>query len=565
MTTSEETRSTNFIDEIIAADVASGRHGGRVVTRFPPEPNGYLHIGHATGINLAFGMAAKHGGECNLRFDDTNPAKEDTRYVRAIEADIRWLGFDWGAEALYASDYFQQLYDWAILLIGKGLAYVDDSTLEQMRALRSGSDAPDQPSPFRDRSVEENLDLFRRMRAGEFPDGARVLRAKIDLGSPNPLLRDPVMYRILHEPHHRTGTEWPIYPMYDWAHGESDAIEGVTHSTCSLEFDVHRPLYDWFVQALEIEDPPHQYEYGRLNLSYTVLSKRWLNRVVSEGHVAGYDDPRMPTISGMRRRGYSPASLRNFCDRVGISKRDGVVDVSLLEHSVREDLNAHSLRVMGVLKPLKLVITNYPEDQEETFDAPYMPDDPSKGSRPVPFCRELWIEREDFREVPFSKWRRLAPGKEVRLRYACLVTCDEFIKDDSGEVVELRCTWDPNSRGGRAGDGRKVKGTIHWVSARHALPAEVRLYDRLFSVPDPMAAEEGQSWIDHLNPDSLTVLRAWVEPSLWNAELESRWQLERLGYFCIDAQDSARGKLVFNRTIALRDSWARKQRQRRRK
>ncbi len=561
MSTPDETRSRNFIDEIIAADVAAGTNGGRVVTRFPPEPNGYLHIGHAMGINLAFGMAAKYGGHCNLRFDDTNPATEDTEYVDAIERDIRWLGFDWGEQALYASDYFEQLYQWAVVLIEKGLAYVDDLSLDEMRALRSGSDEPDQPSPYRGRTIEENLDLFARMRAGEFRSGSRVLRAKIDLGSPNPLLRDPVMYRILREPHHRTGTDWPIYPMYDWAHGESDAIEGVTHSTCSLEFDVHRPLYDWFVQALEIDEPPRQYEYGRLNISYTVLSKRWLKLLVDQGHVSGWDDPRMPTIGGMRRRGYSPATIRNFCDRVGVSKRDGVVDVTLLEHALRDDLNAHSKRVMGVLDPVKLVITNYPEDAEESFDAPYMPNDESAGSRPVPFCRELWIERADFREESFRKWRRLAPGKEVRLRYACYVTLDEIVKNDEGEVVELRCTWDPESRGGNTPDGRKVRGTIHWVSARHAVAAEVRLYDRLFSVEAPRDVEDGQDWLDNLNPDSLTVLEpCYIEPSMAGAAPESRWQLERLGYFCVDSVDSSDAKLVLNRTIALRDSWGKKSR-----
>ena len=559
MSTPDETRSRNFIDEIIAADVAAGKHGGRVVTRFPPEPNGYLHIGHAMGINLAFGMAAKYGGQCNLRFDDTNPATEDTEYVDAIKRDIRWLGFDWGENLFFTSDYFEQLYQWAVKLIEKGQAYVDDATLADMRARRSGTDAPDQPSPHRDRTVAENLELFARMRAGEFPDGTRVLRARIDLASPNPLLRDPVIYRILHEPHHRTGTDWPIYPMYDWAHGESDAIEGVTHSTCSLEFDVHRPLYDWFVQALEIPDPPHQYEYGRLNISFTLLSKRWLKQLVEHGHVSGWDDPRMPTVLGMRRRGYSPATIRNFCDRVGVSKRDGVVDVSLLEHALRDDLNAHSKRVLGVLDPVKLVITNYPEDAEEVFDAPYMPDDPSAGSRSLPFCRELWIERDDYREESFSKWRRLAPGKEVRLRYACYVTLDEIVKDDAGEVVELRCTWDPESRGGNTPDGRKVKGTIHWVSARHAVPAEVRLYDRLFSTEAPRDVEEGQDWLDNLNPDSLTVLdRCFIEPSMAGAAPESRWQLERLGYFCVDSADSGDAKLVLNRTIALRDSWGKK-------
>jgi glutaminyl-tRNA synthetase len=560
MSTPDETRSRNFIDEIIAADVAAGKHDGRVVTRFPPEPNCYLHIGHAMGINLAFGMAAKYGGRCNLRFDDTNPTTEETEYVDAIMGDIRWLGFDWGENLFYASDYFEQLYAWAVRLIEKGLAYVDDSTLAEMRARRSGSDAPDQPSPYRERSVAENLDLFARMRAGEFADGARVLRAKIDLASPNPLLRDPVMYRIVHQPHHRTGTSWPIYPMYDWAHGESDAIEGVTHSTCSLEFDVHRPLYDWFVQALEIPNPPRQYEYGRLNISYTVLSKRWLKLLVDQGHVSGWGDPRMPTIGGMRRRGYSPASIRNFCDRVGVSKRDGVVDVTLLEHALREDLNAHSPRVMGVLDPVKLVITNYPDGEEEIFEAPLMPDDPSAGSRPVPFCRELWIERDDFREESFRKWRRLAPGQEVRLRYACYVTLDEIVKDEQGEVVELRCTWDPESRGGNTPDGRKVKGTIHWVSARHGVPAEVRLYDRLFSVPAPRDVEEGEDWLDNLNPDSLQVLeRCWLEPSMKQAAPESRWQLERLGYFCVDA-GSEPGAVVLNRTIALRDSWSKKSR-----
>ncbi|MFH1467589.1 MAG: glutamine--tRNA ligase/YqeY domain fusion protein [Pseudomonadota bacterium] len=557
MTTEETARSPNFIDEIIAADVAAGLRGGRVQTRFPPEPNGYLHIGHAIGINLAFGMADKYGGVCTLRFDDTNPTTEDVEYVSSIQEDIRWLGFEWGEHLAYASDYFEQLFQWAVRLVEKGLAYVDDSSLEQMRARRSGSDAPDAPSPWRERPVAENLDLLHRMRAGEFPDGSRVLRARIDLASPNPMLRDPLLYRIVHAAHHRTGTAWPIYPMYDWAHGQSDAIEGVTHSTCSLEFDVHRPLYDWFLQALEVEAPPRQYEYGRLNLSYTVLSKRWLLHLVQKGHVSGWDDPRMPTLCGLRRRGYSPAALRAFCDRVGISKRDGVVDVTLLEHAVREDLNVTSPRVMAVLDPLKVVITNYPEEQEEIFDAPYFPDSPEMGSRPVPFCRELYVEREDFLEEAPRKWFRLAPGQEVRLRYACLIRCQEVVKDAAGHVIELRCTWDPESRGGQSPDGRKVKGTIHWVSARHALTAEVRLYDRLFKAPEPRDVPQGVDWLTNLNEGSVQhIAGCLLEPSLASAAPESRWQFERLGYFCADRHDSRPGALVFNRTIALRDSWA---------
>ena len=551
-----ETRS-HFIREMIEADVRSGKHGGRVVTRFPPEPNGYLHIGHASSINLNFGMAAAFpAGICNLRFDDTNPEAEDVEYVDAIQEDIRWLGFDWSDRRYFASDYFQQLFDYAILLIEKGLAFVDSSSLEEIRKLRGNYYEPGTESPYRERSIEENLDLFRNMRAGEFEDGAHVLRAKIDMQSPDLNLRDPIMFRIRRIQHHRTGDEWPIYPMYDFAHGLSDAIEGVTHSLCSLEFEDHRPLYDWYLRACKIESPPQQTEFARLNLTYTVLSKRKLLQLVNEGHVSGWDDPRMPTLSGIRRRGYPPEAIVQFCDEVGITKRDSVVDVGLLEHFVRDALNFAAPRVMGVLRPLKVVIENFPEDRVEELDAPFHPNDPSFGSRKLPLSRVVYVEREDFMEEPVKKWFRLAPGREVRLRYACLITCVDVIKDpNSGEVVELRCTWDPDSLGGAPADGRKVRGTLHWVSADHAVEAEVRLYDRLFKDEYPSAGD--RDFLDCLNSDSLEILSdCRVEPGLADAQSGSRFQLERLGYFCVDPESASLGKLILNRTVGLRDTWA---------
>ncbi|MBW2714609.1 MAG: glutamine--tRNA ligase/YqeY domain fusion protein [Deltaproteobacteria bacterium] len=552
----EEVRS-HFIREMVEADVRGGKHGGRVVTRFPPEPNGYLHIGHAMPINLNFGMAAAFpAGICNLRFDDTNPEAEDVEYVDAIEQDIRWLGFDWGDRRYFASDYFQRLFDFAILLIEKGLAFVDSSSLDEIRKLRGNFYEPGTESPYRERSIEENLDLFRRMRAGDFEDGAHILRAKIDMQSPDLNLRDPIMYRIRKIHHHRTGDEWPIYPIYDFAHGLSDAIEGVTHSLCSLEFEDHRPLYDWFLRACEIESPPQQTEFARLNLSYTVLSKRKLLQLVNEGHVSGWDDPRMPTLCGARRRGYPPEAIIQFCDEVGITKRDSVADVGLLEHFVRDALNFSTPRAMGVLRPLKVVIENFPEDRVEELDAPFHPNDPSFGSRKVPLSRVVYVERDDFMEEPVKKWFRLAPGREVRLRYACLITCTEVIKDPtSGEVVELRCTWDPDSLGGAPADGRKVRGTLHWVSADHAVEAEVRLYDRLFREENPLAGD--RDFLECLNTDSLEVLSdCRVEPSLANSSSGDRFQLERLGYFCVDPDSASSGKLVLNRSVGLRDTWA---------
>lgn len=552
---------SNFIKDIIDEDLRTGKRSG-VITRFPPEPNGYLHIGHAKSICLNFGLAKEYGGLCNLRFDDTNPTKEDEEYVSSIKEDVRWLGFDWEDREFYASDYFDQLYEWAKQLIREGLAYVDDLSDEQIKEYRGNYYQKGTPSPHRDRSVEENLDLFERMKNGEFKDGERVLRAKIDLDSPNMNLRDPLMYRIRHAHHHRTGDRWCIYPMYDWAHGQSDAIEGITHSICTLEFQDHRPLYDWFTQALHLHNPPQQIEFARLNINYTMMSKRRLLELVQEGHVDGWDDPRMPTISGLRRRGYTPLSIRTFAERVGVAKADGgTVDMALLEHCIREDLNVHAPRVMGVLNPLKLVITNYPEDAEEVFEAPLHPEEPGAGTRNLPFCRELYIEQDDFRDDPPRKWHRLAPGKEVRLRYACLVTCDEVIRDEQGNPVELRCTMDPNSRGGHSPDGRKVRGTLHWVSARHAIRAEVRLYDRLFSVPNPLDLPEGQDWRSNLNPDSLTVLPGCaLEPYLASAKLGDRMQFERLGYFCVDSRLSRPGAPVFNRTVTLKDGWARVER-----
>ncbi|MBN2008045.1 glutamine--tRNA ligase/YqeY domain fusion protein [candidate division KSB1 bacterium] len=546
-------RPSNFIRDIIDNDLETRKYEGRVQTRFPPEPNGYLHIGHAKSICLNFGLAQSYNGKCNLRFDDTNPTKEEEEYVNSIKEDVRWLGFSWGEKEFYASDYFEQLYEWAEQLITQGQAYVDDLTAEQIREYRGTLTAPGISSPYRDRSVEENLDLFRRMRAGEFPDGSRVLRAKIDMASGNINMRDPVMYRVLHARHHRTGDKWNIYPMYDWAHGQSDSVEKITHSICTLEFEDHRPLYEWFVNALGIY-APQQIEFARLNLTYTVMSKRKFLILVNEKHVAGWDDPRMPTISGMRRRGYTPEAIRNFCDRIGIAKRDSLVDVAMLEHAVREDLNKTAPRYMAVLKPLKVVITNYPEGQVEELDAVNNPEDPGQGIRKVPFSRELYIEQDDFREDAPKKYFRLAPGQEVRLRYAYYITCHNIVKDSTGNIVEVHCTYDPLTRGGDSPDGRKVKGTIHWVSAAHAVQAEVRQYDRLFNVSD-LDAMEGD-FRDYLNPDSLEIISdCKLEPNLADVKAGDRMQFERLGYFCVD-KDSTSEKLVFNRTVALRDSWA---------
>jgi glutaminyl-tRNA synthetase len=546
----------NFIEDLITheSDEAQGRGASvRVHTRFPPEPNGFLHIGHAKSICLNFGLAKRFGGKCNLRFDDTNPETEETLFVRSIEEDVRWLGFEWSDKTYYASDYFEQLYAFAVRLIENGKAYVDSRSLEEIRATRGDFYKPGEDSPHRARTVAENLDLFARMRAGEFPDGAHVLRAKIDMASTDVKLRDPVMYRIRRAHHHRTGDTWCIYPMYDWAHGQSDAIEGITHSICTLEFVNHRPLYEWFLEALDLPHRPHQIEFARLNLTYTVLSKRKLQELVAKKHVSGWDDPRMPTLAGLRRRGYTKEAIQAFCERVGVSTRDSVVDVSLLEHALREDLNARSPRVMAVLRPLKVVIENMAEGVEEAFDAPYDPEKPEGPTRKVYLSRELWIERDDFAEVPAKKWFRMAPGQEVRLRYGCLVTCTSVVKDEKGDVTELRCTWDPLSRGGSSPDGRKVKGTIHWVSAKRAVTAEVRLYDRLFKVENPLKDED---YTAHMNPGSLEVLRGcFVEPSLADAKAFARVQFERVGYFAVDP-DTRPHKLVFNRTIGLKDSWA---------
>ncbi len=562
MTTDASTETVDFIRRQIAEDVAAGVNGGRVLTRFPPEPNGYLHIGHAKAICLNYGIAEEYGYTPNLRFDDTNPIKEEDEYVEAIKRDIAWLGFDWGSNEFFASDYFPKLYEWARLLISKGLAYVCDLSAEEIRKTRGTLTEPGTPSPYRDRSVEENLDLFERMKAGEFPDGSRTLRAKIDMAAPNLNLRDPVMYRILHAEHHRTGAEWCIYPMYDWAHGQSDAIEGITHSLCSLEFENHRPLYDWFLDAIGLTERPRQIEFARLNLNYTVMSKRKLLQLVEEGLVSGWDDPRMPTLSGLRRRGFTPEAIRAFAERVGVAKRDSIVDIALLEWAIRDHLNTTARRVMGVLRPLKVVIENYPEDGVDEFDAPYLPDDPERmGYRKVPFSREIWVERTDFMEEPHRKFWRLAPGREVRLRWAYLVTCTGVVKNDEGEVIEVRCTYDPDSRGGNAPDGRRVKGTIHWVSARHALDAEVRLYDRLFS--DPAPGTGGADFREQLNPESLEVITdAKVEPSLAGAAPEDRVQFERQGYFVADLVDHRSDRPVFNRIVPLRDSWAKISKQR---
>ena len=543
----------DFIRTIVAEDVSAGKHAGRVATRFPPEPNGYLHIGHAKSICLNFGVAAEFGGTCNLRFDDTNPTKEDVEYVDSIQEDVRWLGFEWHGEPRYASDYFETLYGYAVHLIMAGKAYVDSLSAEEIREYRGTLTEPGRESPYRDRPVEESLDLFARMRAGEFEDGAHVLRAKIDMASPNITMRDPVLYRIRRAHHHRTGDAWCIYPMYDFAHPPSDAIEKITHSLCTLEFEEHRPLYDWLIANLPVPAQPRQIEFARLNLSYTVMSKRKLLTLVEEGHVSGWDDPRMPTIVGMRRRGYPPEAIRMFCERIGVAKRENLVDVALLEHAVREDLNKRAPRVMAVLRPLRVVIENYPEAQTEEFEIGNNPEDPSAGTRAVPFSRVLYIERDDFMETPPKKFFRLAPGREVRLRGAYFITCKEVVKDAAGEIVELRCTYDPATRGGDAADGRKVKATLHWVSAAHAVDAEVRLYDRLFKSETP--GEAGDYRAD-LNPASLEVVAACkLEPSAAAAPAGTRYQFERLGYFCVDP-DSRPGLPVFNRTVSLKDSWA---------
>jgi glutaminyl-tRNA synthetase len=554
--TDETVEPVDFIRSIVKEDLKNRKNDGRVHTRFPPEPNGYLHIGHAKAICLNFSVAEEFSGLCNLRFDDTNPIKEETEYVEAIKRDIHWLGFDWGDRLYYASDYFGQLYEYAVKIIKEGKAYVDDLSADEIREYRGTLTEPGTNSPYRDRSVEENLDLLERMRSGEFENGARVLRAKIDMAAGNLNMRDPVMYRIMHTPHHRTSDKWCIYSTYDWTHGQSDSIEGITHSLCDLSFEDHRPLYDWFLDQLGIHHP-QQIEFARLNLSYTILSKRMLIQLVREGHVNGWDDPRMPTISGLRRRGYTPESIRNFCDRIGVAKRESIVDIALLEHSLREDLNTRAPRVMVVLKPLKVVIDNYPEGRTEEVEAVNNPEDPAMGSRKIPFSREIYIERDDFREDPPRKYFRLAPGNEVRLKHAYFIKCERVVKDKkSGEIAELHCTYDPESRGGASPDGRKVKGTLHWVSAAHALEAEVRLYDHLFTREDPADVEEGKDFKDYINTDSREILTGCkVEPSLKDAGPENRYQFLRQGYFCVDP-DTTENKLAFNRTVGLRDTWA---------
>ncbi|MBN1124477.1 MAG: glutamine--tRNA ligase/YqeY domain fusion protein [Sedimentisphaerales bacterium] len=558
MSNGESAERLDFIRQIVAEDCETGKWDGRVVTRFPPEPNGYLHIGHAKSICLNFGIAAEFGGRCHLRFDDTNPTKEEEEYVESIKNNVQWLGWDWGEHLYFGSDYFKQMYEWAVQLIKAGKAYVCDLTAEQTREYRGTLTEPGKESPYRNRGIEENLDLFERMRNGEFPDGSRTLRAKIDMAHPNLNMRDPVMYRILHALHHRTGDAWCIYPMYDWAHGLEDSIENITHSICTLEFENHRPLYDWFLDQLGIYHP-QQIEFARLNLTYTVMSKRKLLRLVQDGHVNGWDDPRMPTISGMRRRGYSPAAIREFCRIIGVNKFNSTVDFQLLEHCLRQDLNKTSPRVMAVLRPLKVVITNYPDGQTEQMEAINNPENESAGTRKVPFSKELYIEQDDFMENPPKKFFRLAPGREVRLRYAYFITCTDVIKDREGNVIELRCTYDPATKGGDAPDGRKVKATLHWVSAAHVLDTEVRLYDHLFTQENPDQVEEGQDFTVHLNPNSLEVLTGCkVEPSLQNAEEMSRYQFERLGYFCVDP-DSSSERMIFNRTVTLRDTWAKEQ------
>ena len=545
---------SNFIRDQMIADLKAGKHEGRVWTRFPPEPNGYLHIGHAKAICLDFGLADEFGGGTNLRFDDTNPEKEETEYVESIQEDVRWLGFQW-ENLLYASDYFDQLYEWAVQLIKAGKAYVDDLTADEIRQYRGTLTEPGRESPHRNRTAEENLALFQRMKAGEFPDGSRCLRAKIDMASPNLNMRDPVMYRILRRPHHRTGDKWCIYPLYDYAHGQSDSLEKITHSMCTLEFEDHRPLYNWFIKELGIF-PSQQFEFDRLNLTYTLLSKRKLLQLVREGRVRGWDDPRMPTISGIRRRGFTAEAIRTFVANIGVSKTQGTIELAMLEHFVRDDLNKRALRVMAVLKPLKVVVDNYPENQTEEMDAVNNPEDASAGTRKVPFSRVLYIEQDDFREVPPKGYFRLSPGKEVRLRYGYFITAQSVVKNAQGEVMEVHATYDPATRGGNAPDGRKVKSTIHWVSAAHAIDAEVRLYDNLFSNPDPGDVPEGKDFTANLNPNSLEVVpQAKLEPSLKSAKAGDRFQFERLGYFCVDP-DSTFGKLVFNRTVALKDTWA---------
>lgn len=552
--TKVSTSPSNFIRDIIDGDQRSGKYGGHVQTRFPPEPNGYLHIGHAKSICLNFGLAEVYGGHCNLRFDDTNPTKENAEYLQSILNDVRWLGFDLGEGPCYASDYFEQLYDYAIHLIKAHKAYVDDLSAEEIRAYRGTLTEQGQPSPFRDRSPRENLDRFRRMRDGEFPAGACVLRAKIDMAAANLNLRDPVMYRILHATHHRTGTKWCVYPLYDFAHGQSDSIEGVTHSICTLEFENNRPLYNWFLDQLDIYHP-QQIEFARLNLAYTILSKRKLVELVQGGHVSGWDDPRMPTLSGLRRRGYTSQAIKHFCSLIGVAKRNTLVDIALLEHAIRQDLNKSAPRTMAVLRPLRVVITNYPEGQVEQIDAVNNPEDAAMGTRQVPFSRVIYIEREDFREVPPAKFYRLSPGREVRLRYAYFIRCNNMVKDNNGEITELHCTYDPETLGGSSPDGRRVKSTLHWVSAEHALAAEIRLYDRLFSKANPLDDEQ-TDFKEHLNPDSLTTLdNARVEPSLASAVPGIHYQFERQGYFCADSKDSTPERLVFNRTVALRDAW----------
>ncbi len=548
----------DFIREKVVADVASGKFGGKVVTRFPPEPNGYLHIGHAKAICLDFGVAAENDGVCHLRFDDTNPSAEDVEYVESIEEDVRWLGFDWAEHLYYASDYFEKMYGYAVELIKKDKAYICTLNTEQFKEYRGVPTRPGKESPSRSRPVTESLDLFERMKDGEFDDGAYVLRVKIDMTSPNLHMRDPVIYRIKKEDHHRTGDAWCIYPMYDFAHCIEDSIEGVTHSLCTLEFEVHRPLYDWILDALGIHHS-QQIEFARLNLTYTIMSKRKLLELVEGGHVTGWNDPRMPTICGLRRRGCTPEAIRAFMKHIGITKVNSLTDTALLESFIREDLNKRSLRVMGVLRPLKVVIDNYPEDQEDQIDAVNNPEDPAAGSRKISFSRELYIEQDDFMEDPPKKFFRMAPGREVRLRYAYFITCQEVVKNDAGEIVEIHCTYDPETKGGDAPDGRKVKATLHWVSAKHALEAEVRLYDRLFTEENPADESDGKDFKDKLNPDSLEVVKAFVEPSLKGASGGDRCQFERLGYFCVDSEDSTEEKLVFNRTVALRDSWKKMQ------
>jgi glutaminyl-tRNA synthetase len=555
MTENENQQKLDFVRQIVADDCKTGKWDGRVVTRFPPEPNGYLHIGHAKSICLNFGIAKEFNGKCHLRFDDTNPEKEEQEYVDSIKEDVKWLGWDWGENLFFASDYFQQMYDWAVELIKKGKAYVCDLTGEQIRQTRGTPTQPGKESPYRNRSVEENLDLFERMRKGEFPDGAKTLRAKIDMASPNFNLRDPVMYRIVHATHHRTGDKWCIYPMYDWAHGLEDSIERITHSICTLEFENHRPLYDWFLDQLGIYHP-QQIEFARLNLTYTVMSKRKLLKLVQDKLVAGWDDPRMPTISGMRRRGFSPAAIRNFCEKISVNKFNSTVDFALLQHCLREELNKSSPRVMAVLNPVKVVIDNYPQNQVEELEAINNPEDPSAGTRKIPFSREIYIERDDFMEDAPKKFFRLTPGREVRLRYAYFITCTSVVKDAAGNITEIHCTYDPATKGGDAPDGRKVKSTLHWVCAKNAITAEARMYDHLFTKENPDDVEEGKDFTDYLNPNSLTVLsNCKVEPYLKDAKALSRWQFERMGYFCVDP-DSQSGKLIFNRTATLRDEWA---------